>query len=358
MFRVLRVALIIVAVMVVLIGIGAGVMWYFISQPLYQPGMVRQAKNLRAPLVPPLQAAGQGNEGFWQVETDIQLHYFAAGQGRPVLVVHGGPGIPYTQPWKGLDPLTDQYRFYYYDQRGCGQSTRPFDTFASKNYYENMTRLDQTLGLGAQIADIERIRQILGEEKLILIGHSFGGMMASLYAAEFPERVEALILVAPAETLVMPPPSGGLFEQVRQRLPAGQLPAYDAYLKRYFNYQNLFAESETSLAQLNNEFVPYYVQALPNAVIPAEGEAGGWMVQGIYLGMGTRHDYRPALKVVTAPVLVLHGAGDLQPEAASRLYAEALPQARFQVIADTTHFMFEERPAAFAAAVAEFLAKP
>ncbi len=44
-----------------------------------------------------------------------------------------------------------------------------------------------------------------------------------------------------------------------------------------------------------------------------------------------------------------------QPEVASRLYADALPNARFQVIAGATHFMFEEQPADFAAAVADFL---
>ncbi len=46
-----------------------------------------------------------------------------------------------------------------------------------------------------------------------------------------------------------------------------------------------------------------------------------------------------------------------QPEAASRLYADALPNARFQVIAGATHFMFEEQPAAFAEAAADFLDK-
>jgi proline iminopeptidase len=352
MSPILRIALIALAVVVVLvILLGAG-LWYFMSQPLYQPGMVRQGKNLRAPLAPPAQTA---EDGTWQMESDIQVHYFAAGDGRPVLIVHGGPGIPYTQPWKGLAPLTDRYRFYYYDQRGCGQSTHPIDTFASQNYYQNMTQLDRALGLGAQIADIERIRQILGQDKLILIGHSFGGMIASLYAAEFPEHVAALILIAPAETLVMPPPSGGLFAEVRQRLPADQLPAYDAYLKRYLNFQNIFAESEQSLEQLNAEFEPYYRAALPGAGMPPEGAPGGWMVQAIYLGMGTQHDYRPALKAVTAPVLVLHGANDLQPEAGSRLYSDAFPNARFQVIPSATHFMFEERPAEFAAAVGTFL---
>lgn len=69
-----------------------------------------------------------------------------------------------------------------------------------------MTTLEQTLGLGAQIADIERIRRLLGDEKLILMGHAWGGFLALLYAAEFPDRIDALILVFPADVLVMPQP--------------------------------------------------------------------------------------------------------------------------------------------------------
>ena len=69
-----------------------------------------------------------------------------------------------------------------------------------------------------------------------------------------------------------------------------------------------------------------------------------------------RHDYRAALKAVTAPVLVVHGAGDLQPETASRMYAEVFPNARFEVIANATHFPFEEQPTAFETIVGEFLA--
>jgi proline iminopeptidase len=120
--------------------------------------MVRAGDNLRAPLAPPEQPQ---NSPAWRVEEDIDLFHFAEGEGRNVLIVHGGPGAPYAEPWTGLEPLTGTYRFHYYDQRGCGQSTRPINSFASTNYYENMTNLDRTLGLGAQIADIERIRQLL-----------------------------------------------------------------------------------------------------------------------------------------------------------------------------------------------------
>jgi len=84
-----------------------------------------------------------------------------------------------------------------------------------------MTKLDQTLGLGAQIADIERIRQILGEDKLILVGHSWGGFLASLYAAEFPEHVTALIWSPRLTRWSCPKPDAesDLFASVRAKLP-------------------------------------------------------------------------------------------------------------------------------------------
>ena len=353
MKRVTKAILIAVAGVAVLAVIAGGYLWYSMGQPLYEPGMVRAARNLRAPLKPPAQPA---DEQFWQMEEDIRLCHFSAGAGRNVLVIHGGPGYPYAKPWTGLESLTQSYRFHYYDQRGSGQSTRPIVTFTSQNYYENLTTLDRTLGLGAQIADIERIRQILGDDELILVGHSFGGFLAALYAAEFPEHVDALVLAAPADMLVMPPPSGGLFEQVRERLPEDMQAEYDAYLKRYLDFQSIFGKSEADLTALNEAFSRYYQAALPAAAFPAGGRAGGWMVQAMYFSMGQRHDYRAALKAVTAPVLVVHGAGDLQPETASRMYAEVFPNARFEVIANATHFPFEEQPTAFETIVGEFLA--
>jgi proline iminopeptidase len=328
-----------------------GVLWYMMGQPLYEPGMVRDQKNLRSSLTPPPQT---GAANHWQVEDDIQLHYFAEGQGQAVLMVHGGPGLPPAQAWSGLEPFTDSYTFYYYDQRGAGESSRPIDTFSSSNYYENLTTLDRTLGLGAQIADIERIRQILGEEKLIIIGHSFGGFLASLYAAEFPEHVEALVLIAPADVLVMPQPDGGLFEAVRRRLPDEKQADYDAYLKRYLDFQNIFQNSEADLIALNEEFGDYYAAVAPLPNIPS-GKPGGWMVQAMYFSMGQRHDYRKALGAVTSPVLVIHGANDLQPESASRLYADSFPNATFTVIPNAAHFVFEDQPQEFAEAAGEFL---
>jgi proline iminopeptidase len=348
-----KLPLVVGLILLTLLALGGGAMWWFSTQPLYRPGMVRAMQNLRSPLAPPAQT---GDPDFWQVEADIRLYHFAQGDGRNVLIIHGGPGLPFRQPLTGLEPLTGEYRFHYYDQRGCGKSTRPFDRFESSNMYANMTSLDQTLGLGAQIADIERLRQILGDEKLILIGHSWGGFLASLYAAEFPERVEALILVSPATVLVMPQEEADLFDTVRQRLPEDQRTEFEAFMKDYMDFNKLFTRSEADLIALDEKFGRYYISVveIPADKMVQQGEPGGWMNWGMYISMGQRHDYRSALKQVTVPVLVLHGVDDLQSEAASRQYADLFPNARFLVLPDASHFAFVEQPEAFAEAVGDF----
>jgi proline iminopeptidase len=342
---------IVLAVIVVLIALGGAAFWYMTLQPFYKPGMVNEQQNLRAPLTPPEQT---DDADYWQVEPDIQLYHFAQGDGRNILIVHGGPGVPFRQPLSGLEPLTDEYCFHYYDQRGSGESTRPIDRLDSQNMYENMTTLDQTLGLGAQIADIERIRQILGDDRLILVGHSWGGFLASLYAAEFPENVEALILISPATTLVMPQDEPDLFDGIRERLPADRQAEFDAFMKDYMDFNRLFTLSEADLVAMNEQFGSYYVSVMDTPV-PEPGKVGGWMVWAMYVSMGQRHDYRSALEPVTAPVLVLHGDDDLQSETASRQYADLFPNAEFVVIEGASHFSFEEQPDQFAAVVADFL---
>ena len=327
--------------------------WYWMGRPMYEPGKLAASALLEPP--PQLD-----DELYWTVEKDVRLFHYADGSGPDALVVHGGPGFPMHNPPPGLKPLANQHRFHYYDQRGCGKSTRPVDRFALRNFYENMQTLNAALGLGAQVSDIEKIRRILNDEKLILIGHSFGGFLSALYAAEFPQHVKALVLVAPADLLVLPQKGGGLFERVRGALPAHMQPQYAAYLKRYLDFSGVFALSDSELAALNAEFGRYYGAAAAGRGIAApsiedmQGN-GGWMVQAMYLSMGRRHDYRGALRRVLAPVLVIHGERDFQTQAESRAYAQCFPHARFAVIQNAGHFPFTDQPEEFAAVTGQFL---
>jgi proline iminopeptidase len=313
--------------------------------------------NLSASLDPPPE---QPDPGFFQVTSDVRLRRFEHGEGRMALVVHGGPGFPANEPYAGLEKI-DGFRFVYYDQRGCGGSTRPIDRLDAGGFLENLETLERTLGLGAQIADIERIRRILGEEKLVIVGHSFGAFIATLYAAEFPERVAAMVLVTPATLVKTPGDHPDLFESMRELLPEKRHPAFDEWLDRYLGGMADFERSDAEIAAVIREMGPFWHEAATarGAALPLDEAGadnnGGWMAYAMFFSMGMRHDYSPHLARVEAPVLVIHGAKDLQPEAATREYVGYFPNAELVTIEGVGHFPFVEAPESFVEKVQPFL---
>jgi proline iminopeptidase len=100
--------------------------------------------------------------------------------GPAIIVLHGGPGISheYTLP---LDALaTDELRVIGFDQRGVGRSTSPpLDGY----------------GLEHHVEDVEILRKGQGVERVHLLGHSWGGLVAMAYAIQHPDHVASLVLV-------------------------------------------------------------------------------------------------------------------------------------------------------------------
>jgi proline iminopeptidase len=120
--------------------------------------------------------AGDGNLVYW--ETCGHPH------GKPVVVLHGGPGSGCTEWHRRLfDPSA--YRVVLFDQRGCGRSTPhasdPGTGLASNNTSNLM-------------ADIELLRQRLGVARWSVVGGSWGSTLALAYAERFPARVTEMIL--------------------------------------------------------------------------------------------------------------------------------------------------------------------
>jgi pimeloyl-ACP methyl ester carboxylesterase len=92
------------------------------------------------------------------------------GEGRPLILLHGGPG-PNLAVWDRFAPrLVGRLRVFAFDQRGHGQS----DDAQDYSY--------PTL-----VGDIRAVVHRLGLDEPILVGHSWGGMIALLYAADYPE---------------------------------------------------------------------------------------------------------------------------------------------------------------------------
>lgn len=100
-------------------------------------------------------------------------------KGKPVVFVHGGPGGG-TEPWQRCFFNPQKYRIVLFDQRGCGKSTPHAEL-----------RENTTWDL---VADMEKIRELLGIEQWVVFGGSWGSTLGLAYAETHPERVSALVL--------------------------------------------------------------------------------------------------------------------------------------------------------------------
>lgn len=147
------------------------------------PPLLAQAQNpvqeTPSPLFPEIEPY---DSGYLRVSDVHEIYYEQSGnpQGRPVFFLHGGPGGSAGPVSRRLyDPK--KFRIVLHDQRGAGRS-RPF-----ADLRENDTR--------NLVEDIERLRRHLKiEEKILILGGSWGSTLALAYAEAHPERVSGMVL--------------------------------------------------------------------------------------------------------------------------------------------------------------------
>ena len=125
-------------------------------------------------------------QGMLEVAGGDLIHWELCGNpnGKPAVVVHGGPGSG-CQPWHRQLFDLQSYQVVLFDQRGCGRS-RPHASLP-----ETSLALNTTANL---ITDMEQLRQHLRIERWLVLGGSWGSALALGYAQEYPERVSELVL--------------------------------------------------------------------------------------------------------------------------------------------------------------------
>ena len=144
---------------------------------------------------------------------------------RPLLVLHGGPGLGSRYLRAPLTATLGDHRvLVFYDQRGSG-------------YSEGADAPDE-LTIDRFVADVDAVRAAAGVASIDILGHSFGGLLALHYALAHPDRVGHLVLVDPD------PPSRPLWETYRQRLETRTAPEDAATMAsialiNFNNYLNL-----------------------------------------------------------------------------------------------------------------------
>lgn len=337
---------------ILVLGCVGGCFFMKMMQPLYTPGDLNTNDEYADLLSKKIISE---NDNYFIFNDGSRLYFETQGNGSiPAIVIHGGPGIPYDEPWEGLKPLENKYTFYYYHQRGCGNSTRPIDKLEGK-YYDNMKTLNYELGLPAQLSDIDAIRRHLGMDKIVLVGHSFGGFMATLYSYEFSDKVESMILISPAEVIKMPQKDDGMYGAVKDLLPEEDVETYDALIKDIFNYGKIFDKSEKDICNETIRFAEFYGKATNTQASQNTNLIGGWMQHAMFISMGAKHDYTDKLKDISQPCLILHGDADIFTKERLDNYINNLPNAKLKLLKGGTHFSFNDAAEEFGEEVINFL---
>jgi proline iminopeptidase len=254
---------------------------------------------------------------------DVQLSVSELGDGPPVVVLHGGPGAGHDYLRPSFSRLADEFHLYFYDQRGGGRSpvARPLD-----------------IGWRDHVADLESLRREWGFERLTLLGYSWGGLLALLYATEYLERVRALALVATAA-------AWGDYQRrfqqefdrrsrsaevmrMRAELDSSGLDKRDpkAYRQRRFDLSvaGYFRDPREA-----RDVTPFVVQEQARQATWASLEGHG-------------PELRRVLGTSRVPTLILHGRYDPIPLEWAEELAELMPEARLVVLEKSGHLPYLE----------------
>lgn len=290
---------------------------------------------------PPL-AAGEHQ----RIINGVRLYYRIAGEApagsAPVLFLHGGPGHNSYSFARLMGPhLEKSRRMVYLDQRGCGRSERPWDGRYS---------------LEVLVADLEALRQELGVERWVLLGHSLGGTLALEYAARYPERVAGAVVVSGLSDAQS---SYATWKRELERLHPERLTTPASASGDNSDYAQVMRALRGMDAQgffHKLQFRSSMYQQMQEAVDAESGLRNtGELSRALFSSELTRYRFSASARV-TAPVLVIGGQHDYSIGVESiRTLAKALPHATLLEYEQSGHYPYLEESERFAYDVTQFL---
>ena len=262
------------------------------------------------------------------------------GHGTAIIVLHGGPDFDHSYLLPELDRLSDSYHLIYYDQRGRGQSA------------DGVKPEDVTLA--SDIADIEKVRQYYHLDSVVLLGHSWGTVLALEYALRYPGRVSHMILMNPG------PASTDDYQQLKKewlekrpedmerRKAISATAAYkeadpDAVIAYYrIHFKPALARSE-DYEKLITRMQASFVRQGSAGIIKARAVESRLMSE---TWAAPEYNSLPRLKGLRIPTLVVTGDHEFIPIPTAEHITQALPNARMVTLKDCGHFSYMESPVA------------
>ena len=266
-----------------------------------------------------------------------RLWTVTAGNGPGLILIHGGPGL-----WDMFEPLVPAlaagHQVHRWDQRGCGRSD------AGGPY-----------SVGRSLADLDAVRRHFGHPRVALLGHSWGALLALLYALAHPDHVSRLVYVSgtglspdrwrPAFHAALAARLGPDAERLRElEASRGRGDQREAAILRWS-----VDFADTRRARVNAE-------AMATPWFDINHEANRALNDEVERTLDEGQLVR-ACRTLRVPTLILEGAEDLRPRWAVDSLASALPNVARVTLPGVGHVPWLDAPAPTEAALTSFLVR-
>ncbi len=285
---------------------------------------------------------------------DGELYYEIHGSGPPIIMVAGGPGGPRTSLMPEFDRLATDHSVIYFDNIGRGRSS----VLPAGKKHSPIRDAE----------DIERLRTALGLEKIVLIGHSYGGYPALAYATRHADRLERLVIS-----------SSGHSAQSWQR----NVDNINRFVENQYPevWAQLLALRAKGVASCGDEYQKIYTEPIAQLYWHDQAKAAlrksvstdprDKFHREVYCNMLGKDaeikvggamasfDVRPALRKVHVPTLITSGRYDpvCMPKVATEI-RDAFPKgvAKLRIFENSSHRPWVEETDVYFKELAEFLA--
>ena len=286
---------------------------------------------------------------YWQLATGSRIAYiFNPAEGKakpaPIIYLHGGPAVPTrTSNYEFFKQLgADGFDVYLYDQTGTGLSAQ-LDDISEYTLERN-------------VADLESIRQQIGADKVILIGTSWGSVLAAYYLQAHPDHVEKVVFMSPGilgdrgnvrydysrsassqdDSILLPPLRMILAGALARTNPQAAINfASQAEMNGVYD---AFVTSPSMDYQVN-------CKGYEPGNKPSRSGGGNYYANLLILqSLAKAHDPRPNLKSLPTPALIMRGKCDYIPWESTLSYKQSLQNSNLIIIENAGHALTEAQP--------------
>jgi len=260
-------------------------------------------------------------EGYASNNDLSKTYYKILGKGEPLLIINGGPGMN-SNGFEGMAKiLAETQQTIIYDQRGTGKS--------------ELKELNaKTISMKIMADDIEALRKHLKIKKWNILGHSFGGMLASYYATIYPNSINKLVLSSSGGIDLSLLKGPNLIEQNLSKVEKDSMNYWDDKIEKGDT-------SYTARLGRGRAMAPAYVYDQKYVPVIAERlTQGNSTINGLLWSdmQKMNFDCTAKLKTFKNPVLIIQGKEDVISNEIGELAQKTLPNSKLILLENCRHY--------------------